>query len=122
MSGLAEEAFRREKTPPGTSVGDARRRSGGTGTGLSDANAAAVGDGVVDQKQDDGADDRAEQPRGAQATVGGVVTEEDVGQEAADEGAEDAEGDGGADTHGVTAGNQEPGQRTGDEADDEQAE
>ena len=96
--------------------------AGGTGTGLLDAHAATVGHGVVDPEQDDGTDDRAEQPGGAEAAVGGVAPEQDVGQEAAYEGPDDAEHDGGADAHGVTAGNQEPGQRTGDEADHEQAE
>ncbi|CAA9232560.1 MAG: hypothetical protein AVDCRST_MAG20-1305 [uncultured Acidimicrobiales bacterium] len=80
----------------------------------------ALRDGVVDQQDDDGSDDRADDACGAEALVLAFGAEQQVGEEATDERADDAEQDGLGDAHGVVAGDERPGHEAGDEPDDDQ--
>jgi methionyl-tRNA synthetase len=71
-------------------------------------------------QQDDGADDRSDDPDRVEAVDAQVVVLDQVLQEAAHERAHDAEHDGAEDPDGVAAGDQQPGDGAGDEADDDE--
>jgi methionyl-tRNA synthetase len=72
------------------------------------------------EQQHEGADDRPEDPDQVEAVNAQRVVLDEVLQETPDEGAEDAEHDGAEDPDGVPAGQEEPSDRAGDEADDYQ--
>ena len=95
-------------------------RSVRSGSGLLEAGRPAAGGRPVDQEGDDRPDDGAEDPGSLNTAVIEVLPEQQVAQEAADEAADDAEDQGRPDAHRVRPRNEEPGEKAGHEADDEQ--
>jgi hypothetical protein len=72
------------------------------------------------QQQDEGADDRSDDPHRAEAVDVDLVILDQVLQEAADERADDAEDDGSQEADGVAAGKKQAGDQSSDQPDDDQ--
>jgi methionyl-tRNA synthetase len=72
------------------------------------------------EQQHEGTDDRPDDPDQVEAVNAQRVVLDEVLQETPDEGAEDAEHDGAEDPDGIPAGQEQPSDRAGDEADDYQ--
>ncbi len=86
------------------------------------APAAAARLGVEEpeqDQQDDGADDRSEDPDQVEAVNAHIVVLDQVLQEAADKRAHDAEHDSADEPDGITAGDEQPGDEACDEADND---
>src|SRR6185503_3769668 len=73
---------------------------------------------AIDRESDEGTDDRADPARGRWRERG-IAGEQELGEEAADKGTDDAQDDRSEATHRVGAGHKEPSNDTDDRAEDE---